>query len=90
MIESSIAQVRSRFGIRQLQNPLKTAEFGFATADEAEPGEDMETEAAISLGSMTLASGETVQVKSSAPVVSGGAISKFKKKNKEKKKKNNF
>lgn len=86
------AQVRSRFGQRQLQNPLKTAEFGFATADEAEPGEDMETEAAISLGSMTLASGETVQVKSLAPVppVSGGAISKFKKKNKEKKKKNQF
>lgn len=83
------AQVRSRFGKRQLQNPLKTAEFGFATADEAEPGEDMETEAAISLGSMTLASGETVQVKSSAPV-SGGAISKFKKKDKGKKKKNQF
>jgi len=83
------AQVRSRFGKRQLQNPLKTAEFGFATADEAEPGEDMETEAAICLGSMTLASGETVEVKS-APV-SGGAISKFKKKNKEKKKnKKNF
>ena len=33
------AQVRTRFGKRQLQNPLKTAEFGFATADEAEPGE---------------------------------------------------
>jgi len=83
------AQVRARFGKRELQNPLKTAEFGFATADEAEPGEDMETEAAISLGSMTLASGETVQVKSSAPV-SGGAISKFKKKDKGKKKKNQF
>jgi len=89
------AQVRARFGKRQLQNPLKTAEFGFATADEAEPGEDMETEgAAISLGSMTLASGEQVEVRSSAsapvPVVSGGAISKFKKKNKDKKKKRDF
>jgi len=83
------AQVRARFGKRQLQNPLKTAEFGFATADEAEPGEDMETEAAISLGSMTLASGEKVEVKSAAPV-SGGAVSKFKKKNKEKKKKKHF
>jgi len=83
------ALVRARFGKRQLQNPLKTAEFGFATADEAEPGEDMETEAAISLGSMTLASGEKVEVKSAAPV-SGGAISKFKKKNKEKKKKKQF
>jgi len=83
------AQVRARFGKRQLQNPLKTAEFGFATADEAEPGEDMETEAAISLGSMTLASGEQVEVKSAAPV-SGGAVSKFKKKNKEKKKKKHF
>jgi len=79
------AAVRTKFGKRQLQNPLKTAEFGFATADEAEPGEDMETEAAISLGSMTLASGETVEVKK-APV-SGGAISKFKNKNKDKKKK---
>ena len=49
----------------------------------------METEAAISLGSMTLASGEKVEVKSAAPV-SGGAISKFKKKNKEKKKKKQF
>merc|ERR1739838_538429 len=78
------ATVRTRFGKRQLQNPLKTAEFGFAAADEAEPGEDTETEAAISLGSMTLASGEQVEVRSSAsapvPVVSGGAISKFKKK----------
>jgi len=83
------AQVRARFGKRQLQNPLKTAEFGFATADEAEPGEDMETEAAISLGSMTLATGEKVEVKSEAPV-SGGAISKFKKKNKDKKKKKQF
>eukprot|EP00092_Neocalanus_flemingeri_P038984 GFUD01042438.1.p1 GENE.GFUD01042438.1~~GFUD01042438.1.p1 ORF type:complete len:552 (+),score=182.11 GFUD01042438.1:59-1714(+) len=82
------AQVRSRFGKRQLQNPLKTAEFGFATADEAEPGEDMETEAVISLGSMTLGSGVTVEVKK-APV-SGGAISKFKKKNKEKKTKKKF
>ena len=45
----------------------------------------METEAAISLGSLTLASGETVEVKK-APV-SGGAISKFKNKTKEKKKK---
>ena len=56
--------------------------------------QDMETEAAISLGSMTLASGEQVEVRSSAsapvPVVSGGAISKFKKKNKDKKKKRDF
>ena len=52
--------------------------------------QDMETEAVISLGSMTLGSGETVEVKKKSAPVSGGAISKFKKKNKEKKKKNNF
>jgi len=82
------SQVRSRFGNRKLLNPLKTADFGFETADDAEPGEDMETEAAISLGSMSLAAGEIKTEDSSAVPVSGGAISKFKKKKKEKKKKN--
>ena len=33
------AAVRERFGKRTLQNPLHTADFGFATADEAEPAE---------------------------------------------------
>jgi len=83
------AQVRARFGKRLLQNPLKTADFGFATADDAEPGEDMETEAAMSLGSMSLASDMKAEIKSEASP-SGGAISKFKKKNKDKKKKKQF
>jgi len=77
------APVKARFGQRTLQNPLKTAEFGFATADEAEPADDMDAEAALSLESMT--------IKEEKPVVktSGGAVGKFKKKNKDKKKKIN-
>jgi len=74
--------VRSKFGSRLLQNPLKTSEFGFPTADEAEPGEDMETETTLSLGSMSLTNKEEVK-----KPATGGAISKFKKKDKEKKKK---
>ena len=34
-----LAPVRSVFGKRQLSNPLNTTEFGFATAEEAEPAE---------------------------------------------------
>ena len=34
-----MAPVRSVFGKRQLKNPLNTSEFGFATAEEAEPAE---------------------------------------------------
>jgi len=75
--------VRNRFGKRILQNPLNTADFGFSTADEAEPAEDMETEAATAtLESMSLA-----PEASTNPKPSGGAGSKFKKKDKEKKKK---
>jgi len=75
--------VRSRFGKRTLQNPLRTAEFGFATADEAEPSEamedDMETEAAaVNLQTMSLTPQE--------PKPSGGIGAKFKKKDKKKKK----
>lgn len=74
--------VRKRFGQRKLQNPLNTSEFGFATADEAEPAEEMETEAAaINMEAMSL---ETVP-KQEKP--SGGACGKFKKKDKDKKKK---
>ena len=36
-----LAPVRSVFGKRQLSNPLNTTEFGFATAEEAEPAEVM-------------------------------------------------
>lgn len=34
-----MAPVRSVFGKRRLTNPLNTTEFGFATAEEAEPAE---------------------------------------------------
>ena len=34
-----MAPVRSVFGKRKLTNPLNTTEFGFATAEEAEPAE---------------------------------------------------
>lgn len=95
------SQVKQRFGSRLLQNPLKTSDFGFATLDDAEPTEDMETEAAAdNLQSMSLQSDGPV----SGPVViephhpvnksSGGAASKFSKQKKEekkaKKKKNMF
>jgi len=83
-------QVRQRFGKRNLQNPLKTSDFGFATADEAENTEDMETEATtLNLQSMSLHSSDP----SAGPVVipelnkpTGGAASKFSKKKKEEKK----
>jgi len=83
-------QVRQRFGKRNLQNPLKTSDFGFATADEAENSEDMETEATtVNLQSMSLHSSDP----SAGPVVipefnkpTGGAASKFSKKKKEEKK----
>merc|ERR1711915_413689 len=77
------APVKARFGKRTLQNPLKTAEFGFATADDAEPEEDMETDAAALVESMTIKEDE----KPTTVKTSGGAAGKFKKKNKEKKKK---
>jgi len=74
------AAVKARFGPRTLQNPLNRAEFGFKTADEAEPSEEMETEAISGLKSMNITDSVT-------PQLSGGAAAKFKKKNKEKKKK---
>ncbi|XP_023331435.1 periodic tryptophan protein 1 homolog, partial [Eurytemora carolleeae] len=79
------AQVRQKFGSRKLENPLKTSDFGYATADEAEPANvEMETESAA----------DVLQTLSLEPAVetslkpSGGAASKFKKKDKKKKKKN--
>ena len=73
--------MRARSGQRKLLNPLNTAEFGFATADEAEAKtEDIEMEVGESLGSMS--------IKEEKKKVSGGAAGKFQKKNNEKKKKN--
>ena len=78
--------MRARFGGRKLQNPLHTAEFGFSTADEAEPAEEMETE--IGLGAMSLKDGEgnDVKVKDEKKKSSSGAAGKFQKKDKKKKK----
>jgi len=78
--------VRARFGGRKLQNPLHTAEFGFSTADEAEPAEEMETE--IGLGAMSLKDGEgnDVKVKDEKMKSSSGAAGKFQKNDKKKKK----
>jgi len=75
-----LAPVRSVFGKRQLSNPLNTTEFGFATAEEAEPAEDMDT--------VTEAATNTLQSMSISPEKpSGGAAAKFRKKDKDKKKK---
>ena len=77
--------MRARFGGRKLQNPLLTAEFGFSTADEAEPAEEMETE--IGLGAMSLKDGwHDVKVKDEKKKSSSGAAGKFQKKDKKKKK----
>ena len=77
------APVRSTFGKRKLLNPLLTADFGFATADEAEPSEVMETETEAALTAV-----KSLTITPEKPKVSGGAGAKFKKK--EKKKKNKF
>lgn len=79
------ADVRQRFGSRKLQNPLGTAEFGFSTADEAEPEQDMEV-AASALENMDI-SKVSKPLQQETTKVSGGAASKFKKKNKDGKKK---
>jgi len=84
------ADVRLRFGSRKLVNPLGTADFGFATADEAEPAQEMETDiATTALESMNLSkpSSDVVVLPPNPPKPSGGAAGKFKKKNKDKKKK---
>jgi len=78
-------QVRQRFGSRKLLNPLKTSEFGYSTANEAEPNE-METDAAAEVF-------ETMSLEakpSESKPASGGAAAKFKKKDKKKKKKKPF
>ena len=73
--------MRARSGQRKLLNPLNTAEFGFATADEAEAKtEDIEMEVGESLGSLS--------IKEEKSKLSGGAAGKFQKKNNDKKKKN--
>ena len=77
--------MRARFGGRKLQNPLHTAEFGFSTADEAEPAEEMETE--IGLEAMSLKDGwNDVKVKDEKKKSSSGAAGKFQKNDKKKKK----
>ena len=71
---------------------MRTAEFGFATADEAEPGEDMETD--MGLGAMSIKDNEgntIVKKEDKKPAfrsnTGGGAAGKFQKKEKKKKSK---
>merc|ERR1739848_353590 len=50
------ASVRQRFGSRKLANPLNFSSFGYETANEAEPAESMDAEAAVDgMQSMSLA-----------------------------------
>ncbi len=84
------AAVRSRFGSRKLANPLGFSEFGYKTADEAEPeaqnGEEMEEDASEALESMAISKAGPAENVGSG----GGAAGKFKKKDKKKKKKKQF
>jgi len=81
------AQVRQRFGSKKLENPLNAAPFGFNTADEAEPDNEMETENATQvMESLSLGpTSQPTQTSQSKP--SGGAAAKFKKQKKKKDKK---
>jgi len=83
------ADVRQKFGKRKLMNPLGTADFGFSTADEAEPSQDMDTDqAAVALESLEIFSTPPEPAPTKAPPKpTGGAAAKFKTKSKEKKKK---
>ena len=74
--------VRTRFGRRQLQNPLGYASFGFETADDAEVETMEEDVRAVSLRDQR----EPAEQQQS----SGGAVGKFKKKDKKKKNKKQF
>jgi len=67
------AQVRQRFGSKKLENPLNAAPFGFNTADEAEPDNEMETENATQvMESLSLGpTSQPTQTSQSKP--SGGA-----------------
>jgi len=80
-------QVRQRFGRRKLENPLNFSPFGYETADQAEPAESMDADAAADdLGSMSLSMDPNTAT-SSTKQNSGGAAAKFKNKDKKKKKK---
>jgi len=80
------ADVRQRFGSRKLENPLGTADFGFSTADEAEPEQEMDV-AASAMESMDISKVAAPVLQQETPKISGGAGAKFKKKNKDGKKK---
>jgi len=78
-------QVRQRFGNRKLENPMNFSPFGYETADQAEPAESMDADAAADeLGSMSI---QPDTATSSTKQKTGGAASKFKNKDKKKKKK---
>ena len=85
--------VRRRFGNRKLVNPLGYSDFGFATANEAEPTEAANgsanggAEAKMEVVEEAL---ETMALAKPASSVGGGAAGKFRKKEKKKKKNKNF
>ena len=85
------ASVRSRFGNRDLKNPLKYAEFGFNTANEAEITNDTTENIKVEHNELVNGStGKDVEMQDNAnsfpKPASGGAAKKFLKKKKKKKK----
>jgi len=69
-----------------LANPLNFSSFGYETANEAEPAESMDAEAAVDgMQSMSLANSKETKKPSKEKPKSGGAVGKFKKKDKKKK-----
>jgi len=85
------ASVRQRFGSRKLANPLNFSSFGYETANEAEPAESMDAEAAVDgMQSMSLQHSKDTKKSSKEKPKSGGAVGKFKKKDNHKKKKPRF
>ena len=94
------AAVRSRFGNRELKNPLNYANFGFNTANDAEPTVENESNSingssAVNLnGTHNNSKSQDIEMEDSNNTfpkpASGGAAKKFLNKNKKKKKKKEF
>merc|ERR1719414_2809504 len=94
------AAVRSRFGNRELKNPLNYANFGFNTANDAEPTVENESNSINSSSASNLngthdnSKSQDIEMEESnntlSKPVSGGAAKKFLNKNKKKKKKKEF
>ena len=92
------AAVRSRFGNRNLQNPLKHADFGYNTANDAEVSYQTKAKTTthdyMNNHKMVDEKIKDTEMMDSSdkvtPPVSGGAAKKFLKKDKKKKKKKEF